>query len=126
MKWIINPFADDYIKNIPDVILAKESFIDLTSDCALKTAFKTKNILNFWLDVKQEYSALSTQALQFLIPFVSTYLCENTFFHFLYTKNKYRNRLNVESDLRLKVTNMEPEIDVIVRSKQHQPSHWSK
>jgi len=123
MKWIINHFEDDYIRNIPNVILAKKSFIDLSSDSALKTAFKTKNISNFWLDVKQEYSALSTQALQFLIPFVSTYLCENTFSHLFYTKNKYRNRSNVESDLRLKVTNMEPEIDVIVRSKKHQPSH---
>jgi len=47
MKWILNPFVDDYIKNIPDVILAKESFIDITSDCVLKTAFKTKNISNF-------------------------------------------------------------------------------
>ncbi|XP_025197550.1 zinc finger BED domain-containing protein 5-like [Melanaphis sacchari] len=81
MKWIINPFEDDYIKNIPEGILAKELFIDLTSDSTLKTAFKTKNITNFWLDVKQEHSALSTQALQFLIPFVSTYLCENTFSH---------------------------------------------
>lgn len=56
MKWIINPFEDDYIKNIPDGILTKELFIDLTSDSTLKTAFKTKNITNFWLDVKQEYS----------------------------------------------------------------------
>ncbi|KAL4083682.1 hypothetical protein QTP88_028998 [Uroleucon formosanum] len=78
MKWIINPFEDDYIKNIPEGILAKELFIDLTSDSTLKTAFKTKNITNFWLDVKQEYSALSTQALQFLIPFVSTYLFYNS------------------------------------------------
>ncbi|CAI6372378.1 unnamed protein product [Macrosiphum euphorbiae] len=123
MKWIINPFEDDYIKNIPEGILAKELFIDLTSDSTLKTAFKTKNITNFWLDVKQEYSALSTQALQFLIPFVSTYLCENTFSHLLYTKNKYRSRLNVENNLRLKVSNLEPDIDVIVRSKQHQSSH---
>ncbi|KAL4126754.1 hypothetical protein QTP88_010963 [Uroleucon formosanum] len=123
MKWIINPFEDDYIKNIPEGILAKELFIDLTSDSTLKTAFKTKNITNFWLDVKQEYSALSTQALQFLIPFVSTYLCENTFSHLLYTKNKYRSRLNVESNLRLQVSNLEPDIDVIVRSKQQQSSH---
>ncbi|KAL4153303.1 hypothetical protein QTP88_001154 [Uroleucon formosanum] len=123
MKWIINPFEDDYIKNIPEGILAKELFIDLTSDSTLKTAFKTKNITNFWLDVKQEYSALSTQALQFLIPFVSTYLCENTFSHLLYTKNKYRSRLNVENNLRLQVSNLEPDIDVIVRSKQQQSSH---
>ncbi|VVC45986.1 HAT, C-terminal dimerisation domain [Cinara cedri] len=123
MKWIINPFVDDYIKNIPDGILAKELFIDLTSDSTLKTAFNNKNITNFWLDVKKEYSALSTQALQFLIPFVSTYLCEKTFSDLLYIKNKYRSRLNVESDLRLKVTNLEPDIDVIIRSKQHQSSH---
>jgi len=123
MKWIINPFKDDYIENIPDGILAKELFIDLTSDSALKIAFKTKNTTNFWLNVKQEYSALSTKALQFLNPFVSTYLCENTFSHLLYTKEKYRNIINVESDLRLKVTNLEPDIDIIVRSKQHQPSH---
>jgi len=82
MKWIISPFEDDYIKKIPDNILAKELFIDLTSDSALKTTFKTKKITNFWLEVKQEYLALSTQALRFLIPFVSTYLCENTFSHY--------------------------------------------
>jgi hypothetical protein len=123
MKWTINPFEDDYIKNIPDGILVKELFIDLISDSTLKTAFKTKNITNFWLDVKQEYSALSTQALQLLIPFVSTYLCENTFSHLLYTKNKYRSRLNVENNLRLKVSNLKPDIDVIVRSKQPQSSH---
>ena len=57
MKRIINPFEDDYIKNIPDSILAKELFNDLTSDSILKTSFKTKNITNFWLDVKQEYSS---------------------------------------------------------------------
>jgi hypothetical protein len=45
----------------------KKSFIDLTSDSTVKTAFKTKNISNFWLEVKQEYTALSTQALQFII-----------------------------------------------------------
>jgi len=68
----------------------------------------------------RETRTLSTQALQFLIPFVSIYLCENTFSHLLYTKNKHRSRLNVENDLRLKVTNLEPDIDVIVHSKQQQ------
>jgi len=28
MKWIIKPFEEDYIKNIPESIFAKESFID--------------------------------------------------------------------------------------------------
>lgn len=79
MKWIINPFKEDYIKNISDVISAKESFIDLTNDTTLKTTFKTKNISKFWMDIKQEYLKLSTQALQFLIPFV----CKIIFSHSL-------------------------------------------
>ena len=42
MKLMINPFEDDYIKNIPDGTLVKELFIGLTSDSALKTTFKPK------------------------------------------------------------------------------------
>jgi len=42
MKWIINPFEDDYIENIQEGILAKELFIDLTSDSTLKTAFQNQ------------------------------------------------------------------------------------
>lgn len=59
MKWIINLFEDDYIKNIPDVILAKELFIDLTIDCP-KHRFQNENDLQFLLDVKQEYLASFT------------------------------------------------------------------
>ncbi|KAL4098678.1 hypothetical protein QTP88_023229 [Uroleucon formosanum] len=55
IKWIIKSFENYYIKNIPDGILAKELFINLTRDSTLKTAFKTKKITNFWLDIKQEY-----------------------------------------------------------------------
>jgi hypothetical protein len=44
MKLTISHFEEEYIKNIPDVILTKESFIDLTSNFALKISFKTKKI----------------------------------------------------------------------------------
>jgi hypothetical protein len=35
MKWFINPFEEDYIRNVADVILVKELFADLTSDAVL-------------------------------------------------------------------------------------------
>jgi len=54
MKRTINPFEEDYIKNIPEVISAKQSFIDLTSDSIIKSVFKMKNISNFWLEVKKK------------------------------------------------------------------------
>lgn len=32
-------------------------------------------------------------------------------------------KINVKNDLRIKVTNMEPDIDVTAQTKQHQPFH---
>lgn len=107
-----------FIKNIPGVILAKESFVGPTCDAVLRSAIKTKNTSDFWLEVKNEHSALSAQALWFPIPFVSTYLCENTFFYLLCTENKRRNKLNVENDLTPKVTNMKPDINACVTAQR--------
>lgn len=47
MKRTISSFEEDNVKNILNVILAKEPFINLTSNSALKTAFKTKKNLKF-------------------------------------------------------------------------------
>jgi hypothetical protein len=55
---------------------------------------------------------LSSKALKVLIPFPTTYLCEKAFSALVYVKNKFRNRLeNVESELRLKLSNIEPNIE---------------
>lgn len=37
--------------------------------------------------------------------------------------NKYRNNINVEDNLRLEITNMKLDADVLIHSIQHQPSH---
>lgn len=122
MKWINKPYEDSYITKIPETVTAAESFIDLI-DSALKSAFNEKGPASFWLNLREEYPALSTQALKFLIPFVSTYLCEGIFSHLLYIKNKYRNKLEVGNDSRLKVSSIHPNIDALVQTKQVQPSH---
>jgi hypothetical protein len=42
----------------------------------------------------------------------------------MYQKNKYRNRLrNVESDLRIQLSEIKPNIEKLVAEMQHQPSH---
>jgi hypothetical protein len=39
-------------------------------------------------------------------------------------ENKYRNRLrNVESDLRIQLSEIKPNIEKLVAEMQHQPSH---
>ncbi|CAI6351558.1 unnamed protein product [Macrosiphum euphorbiae] len=58
-----------------------------------------------------------------LMIFSTTYLCEKGFSAYVYTKNKYRNRLNIESDLRIQLSNIDPKIPDLVLKKQHHPSH---
>ena len=42
----------------------------------------------------------------------------------VFLKNKFRNKLCVESDLRLKLTSFNPEIDFLVSAKQCHKLHW--
>ncbi len=58
-----------------------------------------------------------------LMPFATTYMCEVGFSMLVALKTKYRNALSVESDLRLKLTSIQPDIKSLTAEKQHHPSH---
>jgi hypothetical protein len=97
--------------------------IEISANCALKLQFKENSLANFWLHVRTDYPELSYKALKVLIPFLTTYLCEKAFSALMYLKNKYRDRLrNVESDLRIKLSEIKPNIEKLVTEMQHQPS----
>jgi len=123
-NWIRNPFLYESSDNeVPDDVEDKQSFIDMVSDSSMKDAFKDKTLVSFWMSTKKEYPSLFKQALQCLTPFVTTYLCESGFSELLYLKNKYRNRLDIQNDLRVKISSIQPDIDVLVQNKQQQISH---
>ena len=71
----------------------------------------------------QTYPNVSVIALRILVPFASTYLCEAGFSALVDIKAKNRNRLNVEDDLRLALTNVKPQVSVLAKKLQHQTSH---
>ncbi len=56
----------------------------------------------------QEYPELCDVALKILLPFASTYLCEAGFSKMTALKTKYCNRAQIEDDLRLCLSNIEP------------------
>lgn len=120
--WIRNPFV---LESIPDSLTndEKESFIELSCDGGLKMEFAKYELSEFWLKVKNEYPTLSKKALLFLIPFSTTYLCESGFSAMLEVKNKYRNRLNVDPNLRMKLTTIKPNISSLVATMQTHHFH---
>ena len=68
-------------------------------------------LLDFWICVGKEQKELSSTAVKFFVKFSTTFLCERGFSSLIYVKCKYRNELNVEDDLRLYLTKLEPNIN---------------
>lgn len=121
-EWIRNPFL---VESPAQGLSAteQEKLIDLSCDGELKLEFKQCDLGEFWARRNFDYPSLAKHALKYLIPFSTTYLCENGFSAMLYIKNVYRNKLNVEPDLRLYLSNTEPDINKLCGNTQAQPSH---
>ena len=71
----------------------------------------------------QEYPELAKGALEALILFLATYLCETAMSALVYMKTTYRNRLRVANDMKIALSNINPRIDELVSRRQEQKSH---
>jgi hypothetical protein len=121
--WIRDPFSIEDI--LPESLTAneKDELIDLSCDGSLQQMFKKMDLTEFWLVRQKEYPLISDKAVKFLLVFSTTHLCECGFSSVIYIKNKYRNRLSIKPDLRLKLTKIEPDIRQLCLAKQAHPSH---
>ena len=86
-----NPFG---VTNKPMGFSANnyENLIDLITDSGLKRTCNDLPLKDFWLNFTEEYSKLSKLVTRVLLPFTTTYLCEERFSYCAATKLKYRNR----------------------------------
>lgn len=120
--WIRNPFLVD-LDSIPDEDMTKDDLIDLRHRELIKSEFCTKDLAEFWCSMMEGYPALAKRALQSILPFVTTYLCEAGFSTLLTIKTKSRNRLEAEDDMRVALSKSSPRFDLLVAAKQQHPSH---
>ena len=51
-------------------------FIELINSSSDKDIHETRDLVTFWLAMRNNYPQLAYNALQVLLPFSSTYLCE--------------------------------------------------
>uniref|UniRef100_A0A8D8VSJ7 EPM2A-interacting protein 1 n=1 Tax=Cacopsylla melanoneura TaxID=428564 RepID=A0A8D8VSJ7_9HEMI len=89
--------------------------IELQSNIALKSIDSTN--VDIWSHVpKEKYPIMRTIALKIKSLFSSTYLCESSFSHMKFIKNKYRSRMtdaHLQNCIRMAVTNYPPNIEII-------------
>ena len=115
-----NPFVVGVLK-LPEEV--HEEFLEMKADSTMKDDFHLLTLEKFWIQRFFVNPKVASLALQTLVPFTSTYLCEKGFSALVLIKSKQRNRLAVDSDLTIALAKTEPRIDQLIQFIQAQISH---
>ncbi len=119
--WVRDPFTAP----APDDLSSseEEQFIEMTSDSSMRLKFPSQTLCEFWLGVEREFTLIGQKAVEILLPFATSYLCETGFSAVASLKTKYRSRLNIEHDLRVAISKLLPRFQQICSEKQAHCSH---
>lgn len=100
-----------------------DKIIEIQQSQVQQQLFRTTMLLMFWCQQMDKYPVIAKKALEFFIPFVTTYLSEQSFLRMLDIKRKKRNRLCCEKDMRVALAKVKPRISELVSQRQQQKSH---
>ena len=111
LDWVRDPFSvpEENLAALP--VNLQEILLEVSTDRGLQLKHSAVPLTEFWTFVKQEDPDLGDEALEHLLPFASTYLCEVTFSAMATIKTKQRNRLSLENSLITAVASLPPRID---------------
>ena len=102
----------------------QEELIELQHDGFARDVYSEKNLGDFWFTMCKSYTRIAEPAIQALLLFPSTWLCESTFSVMFGIQSKYRSQLKTpKHDLRCAVANVSPRINELVAKKQVHPSY---
>lgn len=122
--WVRNPFSESSVQSENLNLKEQEEICDLQSDRTLRMRFDDVSLDKFWISVKEEYPAIYRKALNVLLQFSTSYMCEQAFSCLTSIKNKERNRLlSVEDEIRVCLSQLRPRIEHLCSKKQAQVSH---
>ena len=121
--WVINPFLDTCNEETGRM---EEELISLQNDLELKPRFK-KSDQYFWLqkEISERYPALWKKVKMLVIAFPTSYLVERGFSAVAQLLSKQRNRLQIteRGDLRLRLSDFQPDVEKLISLHQAHPSH---
>ena len=108
-----------------DFVLEEDQLLEIANDGGLQSMFETtSNLHPVWIKVKVEYPEIATKALESLLPFPTSYLCEAGFSAVTATKRKLQTGLDISSTLPVSLSPITPRWDHLAAGKQAQGSHW--
>ncbi|XP_064098729.1 zinc finger BED domain-containing protein 5-like [Macrobrachium nipponense] len=119
-KFIRNPFPCE-VADVADEV--QEEFLELKFNSTAKKSLQKYGFRDVLGRIPSCLPSDLTSGSPDSNMFGSTYLCETAFSTLVAIKTKYRNRLNVEGDLRCALSSIRPHIQDLVAKKQCQISH---
>jgi len=123
LRWILKPFTCDEDSVTDGEISAKIEFLTLREDYNAKEDYNEVTLPQFWIKQKDTYPILSENALKCLVHAPTTYRCEQAFSAMVNIKSAKRNKLRLDSDLRLALSTTLPNMKELSKKKQAHPSH---
>ncbi|KAF2351255.1 hypothetical protein FHG87_017991 [Trinorchestia longiramus] len=112
----------DCFKN-SEFILILAYLGDIFTEPGSTATLQNNNAFNVLVSTNGNVPAIAEKALEIFIPFVTTYLCEQSFSRMVGIKSKKRNRLCCENDMKVALAKVKPRISVPVSQRQQQKSH---
>ncbi|XP_066965643.1 protein FAM200C-like [Macrobrachium rosenbergii] len=105
LDWIVSPFKlADMAEELDFTAIEHDEFLDMSADSTLKVKFEKSDVTlaAFWHGTLEEHPNLAKKAISVLLPFSTSYLCEQAFYAMATIKSKQRNRLlSLEDDMRV-------------------------
>uniref|UniRef100_A0A8C6QXG8 Uncharacterized protein n=1 Tax=Nannospalax galili TaxID=1026970 RepID=A0A8C6QXG8_NANGA len=117
-KWILDPFLFN-LDFVDDGYLMKTDLAELRASGQILTEFETMKLEDFWCAQFPVFPSLAKTALEILMPFATTYLCELGFSSLLHFKKKSRRNLNMSDDIRVAISKKVPRFSDIIEQKFH-------
>lgn len=106
-NWIRDTFSVNVYELEGLRAAEKDRLIEISTDGGLKFQAKVQSLPNFWVHLQADFPELTKRTMKVLMPFI----CKKSFSAFVYLKNKHRN---IESELRIQVSPMNPDITRLV------------
>jgi len=111
--WVRQPFTFCVeTADINDELEYLEEIIEIQHSQVQQQLFRTTTLSTFWCQQMAAYPVIAKKALEIFIPFVTTYLCEQSFSRMLDIKTK--NRLCCEADMRVALAQVKPRISELI------------
>ncbi|KAK2712718.1 hypothetical protein QYM36_011416 [Artemia franciscana] len=125
LVWIQKPFWIGLSEIDHLSLKARGEFAELSFDSNLKLQFqKKKPWTKFWIGTRTEFPTIADMALNVLLSFNTTYLCEVTSSALTHIKSQYRSAIkNVEEVLGPAVSNITLRFDLLCNKRQAHLSH---